>query len=116
VLWHALLGAGWFDPAWPPEVRAYFATRLVEWEVGNGGFRQAAHNAGDFFDEAIAGYELMGLNESAALIREAKAQRNDDAALDALDERVTTAPWPGVPWADEARLAYVRTHREAFRF
>src|SRR5271165_3222885 len=52
-------------------VGVYYASRFVQWEVGNGGFAQAALNIPQWFALAAAGYEELGKGKSAALIREA---------------------------------------------
>ena len=89
ALWSSLCGrldAGSEFSSWPDEVQAYFATRYVDWEVGNGGFRQAlANESRRYFPAAIAGYERLGRSDLADLLREALAAP-DLAALDALDE------------------------------
>jgi hypothetical protein len=99
----------------PAGVRMYYATRMVESEVGNGGFGQAIENVADYFDEAIVGYRLLGDEPSASLLVDARAAADDDRTLERLDMMVSGPPWSGVPWADAARLAYVRQHRDEFR-
>jgi hypothetical protein len=117
-LWMALLGSG-VSPetlrSFPEGVRAFYATRTIEWEVANGGFRQAIDNAANCFEEAIAGYRLIGDDASAQLLARALRSTSDLEALAALDEEVDGAPWGGVPWGDSRRIAYVRAHREEFR-
>lgn len=118
-LWFALLGAGVSCEtlaSFPEAVRMYYATRLIEWEVGNGGFSQAIHNAATCFPDAIAGYELVGDHASAELLRRALESSHDEQALNALDEGLDGPPWHGVPWGDERRIAYVRAHRNEFQF
>jgi hypothetical protein len=97
-------------------VRMYFSTRLIESEVGSGGFAYALEVAGEYIDEAIAGYELLGDSASADLLRRARRSATDGDALNRLDEEVAGLPWNGVPWADVARIAYVRSHRHEFHF
>jgi hypothetical protein len=109
ALWSALCGRvdrGDDVMEWPVEVRAYYATRMVDWEVGNGGFRQALTNVPECFPHAIAGYELLGRPDLANLLRNALGAP-DPAALDALDEQLDVN--------DDLRVAYVRAHRDAFR-
>jgi hypothetical protein len=109
-------------------VRVYFASRLLQWEVDNGGFAQAAYNIPEWFEPAAWAYEQLGLRKAAALIREAVPlldeerttftaeeigglfQQFAESRLAALDERLEESDW----WADEERLRYVRAHREAF--
>jgi hypothetical protein len=115
-LWMALLGAGVSSEtlsSHPAGVRMFYATRLVEWEVGNGGFSQALENARECLEEAIAGYEMLGDHESTELLQRAIERSK---ALEALDEELEGPPWEGVPWGDARRLAYVRAHRDEFRF
>jgi hypothetical protein len=99
----------------PAGVRAYYSTRLIEWEVANGGFTQAVFNCGEHLDAAAHGYVLLGDEWSADLMRRAQAIGDDGSALDALDEEVDGPPWNGAPWSDETRVAYVRSHRDEFR-
>ena len=115
-LWMALLGAGVSDEtlaSYPAGVRMFYATRLVEWEIGNGGFSQALENARQCLEEAIAGYEMLGDHESMELLQRAIERSK---ALEALDAELDGPPWGGVPWGDARRLAYVRGHRDEFRF
>jgi Domain of unknown function (DUF4375) len=101
---------------YPAGVRMYFATRMVEWEIGNGGFEQVFENGVDeYFPAAKAGYSLLGDEASALLLDQATAARDDDAALSALDDSLDGPPWNGVPWSDAKRIAYVRAHRGEFR-
>jgi hypothetical protein len=109
ALWSSLCGrvdAGANLSTWPQEVRAYYATRYVDWEVMNGGFRQAIANIPDIFPEAVAGYVLLGRSDLAELLRRALAA-SDLASLDALDEDLDVN--------DDLRVAFVREHRHAFR-
>jgi hypothetical protein len=58
----------------PLEVTQYYASRLVQWEVGNGGFPQAIDNGlQEWFLSAAAAYDLFGKPEFANLIRKANA-------------------------------------------
>ena len=96
-------------------VRMYFATRTVEWEVGNGGFAQAVDNVAEYWGEAIAGYRLLGDEASAVLLVQVQRAAGNDDALEAFDDEVEGPPWNGVPWGDESRVRYVRDHRDDFR-
>jgi Domain of unknown function (DUF4375) len=117
----------------PEPVRVYFATRLVEWDVGNGGFAQAAMNYLAVFEHAAKGFESLGKPDIAALIRAAakvaeREQANIDEAraggvegaveyfregdaFDEFDERLGDVGWFE---NGEARLSYVRAHRDDF--
>jgi hypothetical protein len=60
--------------ALPLGVRAIYATWLVDAEVNNGGFNQYFFNSsGQYADEALAGYELLGTEDYAAVMRSAIA-------------------------------------------
>jgi len=56
----------------PPQVGFYFASRLLQNDVCNGGFAQAAFNMPEWFDLAAAGYRALGKNRSAEIIQEVK--------------------------------------------
>ena len=60
--------------ALPPGVRAIYTTWLVDAEVNAGGFRQYFFNSsGQYAGDALAGYELLGAEEYAAVMRSAIA-------------------------------------------
>lgn len=101
--------------ALPPGVRMYFATRMVEWEAGSGGFDAALDNAGEYIDEALAGYRLLGDLPSVDLWERVLDAADDADLLDELSDEVEGPPWNGVPWGDTPRIAYVRAHRDEFR-
>lgn len=112
-------------------VLLYYASRLVQWEVGNGGFAQAAYNVPEWFEAAALGYDELGLPGLGALIREAITllpTENRETTFDAqeigelfgqfaesklaqLDDRLEGTGWE----ADVRRLQYVRENRQAFR-
>jgi hypothetical protein len=117
--------------ALPTPVRLYFASRLVEWDVGNGGFAQAAYNVPHLFALAREGYAALGLPAAAALIARAEqliAEGHGDFDVDLeddigeafdefaesplaeLDDEIDEAGW----WATEQRTAYVLEHRADF--
>jgi hypothetical protein len=125
---------------YPPPVGVYLASRWLEWEVGNGGFAQAAYNMPQWFERAAIGYAALGKPRASALIEEAlqmlSSERDtlkrkgllmrklaDDKAIHevfshfkesdmaALDSRIPEDEW----WIDEERVAYVRKNRDAFR-
>ena len=110
-------------------VQLYYASRFLQWEVGNGGFAQAAYNIPEWFDLAAAGYDELGLGSFAALIREATSLVPTEVAsfdatqigelfaqfaesgLASLDRRLGEIVWE----ADVRRIQYVRENRVAFR-
>lgn len=113
------------EPIW-----VYLASRWLEWEVGNGGFPQAAYNVPDWFELAESAYQKLGLEDAAGLIARARKliaggetrgfvsrhigelfEQFRDSELAELDEQLEAVNW----WAGEVRLAYVRRHRDAFR-
>ena len=60
--------------ALPPGVRAIYTTWLVDAEVNNGGFNQFFFNSsGQYAGDALAGYELLGAEDYAAVMRGAIA-------------------------------------------
>lgn len=62
--------------ALPPGTRAVYTTWLVDLEVNNGGFNQFFFNPyGEFAGLALAGYELLGAEDYAAIMRAAIATR-----------------------------------------
>jgi hypothetical protein len=115
---------------WPEPVQTYFASRNLQWEVGNGGFAQAAMNIPEWFQEAAKGYERLGKPRCAALIQDAmrilESERSrltaagatlekafeyfDDSPFDSIDDRLDEVGW----WSDKDRIDYVRNHRAAF--
>ena len=97
----------------PDGVRMYFATRMVEWDVGNGGFEHAVGCTAEYFEEAIAGYRLLGDLAAKQLLQRARALAGDPVALRALDSE-GERPWHGLPSGKSARIVYVRDHRDEF--
>mgnify|MGYP003387532830 FL=1 len=90
----------------------------MQWEVGNGGFAQAAENVLDWMPYALHGYLALNNHDGALLIQKAldivsnykiENQSMFDA-LEALDEEMNTDWWE----VDTARVAYVRENSEAF--
>jgi hypothetical protein len=121
---------------YPPPVGVYLASRWLEWEVGNGGFAQAAYNIPEWFERAETGYAALGKPKAVALIEEAlqmlskerdtlrrkgllnapmiihKVFRHfSESDMATLDARIPEDEW----WIDEERVAYVRKNRDAFR-
>jgi len=120
---------------YPQPVGVYLASRWLQWEVGNGGFAQAAYNIPQWFEMAAIGYAALGKPKAVALIKEAlqmlsserdilmrKGLLNDttihevfrhfsESDMAVLDTRIPDHEW----WIDEERVAYVRKNRDAFR-
>lgn len=62
--------------AMPAGVRAIYTTWLVDAEVNNGGFNQFFFNpSGEHAGDALVGFELLGAEEYAAVMRAAIATR-----------------------------------------
>jgi hypothetical protein len=114
----------------PEPVWVYLASRWLEWEVGNGGFPQAAYNIPAWFELGELAYRKLGLEAAAALVARARKMvamgesrgfiargigelfsRFRESKLAELDAELDSVGW----WADEVRLAYVRNNRAAFR-
>ncbi len=111
--------------------RNYYASRYVEWEVGNGGFAQAVLNIPDYLEPGALAFEALGKPQVADRIREALAifqtevqtlpevkPGNEpalsdyflDNALSDLDKGLEAIGF----WSDADRLSYVRANRGAF--
>jgi len=116
--------------ALPEPVWVYLASRWLEWEVGNGGFAQAAYNIPDWFSLAERAYRTLELDAAADLIARASKliakgdsrgfvarklgelfEQFTESKLAKLDAELDAAGW----WADDVRVAYVRRKRAAFR-
>ena len=114
----------------PEPVWVYLASRLLEWEVGNGGFPQAAYNTPDWFALGELAYRKLGLDAAADLIVRARKMISSgesrgfvarhigdlfaqfrESKLAKLDAELESVGW----WADDLRLAYVRKNRAVFR-
>lgn len=77
-----------------PTLQAFWATQLLEYEVGNGGFVQFFWNSSrEFVGEAILGYEFFGLGDYAKLVEEAVAIAKPERPL------FLAAAWDGSPEA-----------------
>lgn len=115
----------------PLPVQHYYASRFMEWEVGNGGFAQAAFNIPELFEPAARGYEALDLPACGARIREAQQilERNRRRmqgwrrlSIGRLFRAFARSPFARLQdgleelgwWAEDARLAYVRKHKAAF--
>jgi hypothetical protein len=83
--------------ALPAGVRAVYTTWLVDAEVNAGGFRQYFFNSsGQYAGDALAGYELLGAEEYAGVMRSAIAtfeiDRDRLAAFEAEDPELARSP------------------------
>jgi hypothetical protein len=90
--------------------RAIYATWVLEGDVDNGGWYQAFGNGTDaLIEPAIDGYELMGLPEYAAVLREVRAQNFDESSPDEVGERLDRL-WFELSGSEEARARLVDAH------
>jgi hypothetical protein len=121
----------------PIPVINYYASRRMEWDVGNGGVAQAAYNMPEWFEAAARGYDAIGHADAAGLIRRALAISKGESGVVArlrrrgagigaifksfresslkgldgdLPDTLETIGW----WASADRIAYVRQNRPAF--
>jgi hypothetical protein len=147
-LW-MLLSGRITDPSqfdnYPRPVGVYLASRWLQWEVGNGGFAQAAYNRPEWFEMAAIGYAALGKLKAVALIKEALqmlSNERDTLRRKGLDNFALLYRTEGhdktyrevfrhfresdmavldtrIPddewWIDEERVAYARKNRDAFR-
>lgn len=118
--------------AWTKGLQMLWATQLVDDEVNNGGFNQYFFNAsGQYAMEAIEGFELIGAQRRADIVKKAVDQLFRDAPrlrkfyeprtvqafmesykhtdLGAIDEE-----WFTAPEFFTARTQYMREHPEEF--
>jgi hypothetical protein len=102
----------------PIEVLYYYGSRLVQWEVGNGGFLLAASGVSEWFPIAAEAYDALGYPAFSRLIRQAAKLPpvEDDSgaagqSFEALDAQLAEVEWE----VDEQRIAYVRLHRDKFK-
>jgi hypothetical protein len=113
--------------ALPPGVRAYLATRLFEWEVGNGGLHQYFFNypSPDLLTLVLDGYSYLRLPDARRVVEElvapvAEAEhawRNSlrdgtiegffasypESCLPSYDDRIGYPPGPGQALAQRDR-------------
>lgn len=118
---------------WPEPVRQFYAIYDFNFQVGNGGFAQAAYNVPHLFPIALRAFEHLGLKDAAAICREALAklpdeitsqiekgiidtesledvfEHFDDSEMAELDEAI-----PAEFWADDKLQRLAEDNREAF--
>ena len=111
-------------------VRAYLATHLFEWQVGNGGLHQYFFNfpSPQLLQVVLDGYSFLGLDDVRALLDVAVhplAAREQEWRESLRDGRIETffGSYPEtqlsqfdnqVGFHDKQRIAYVRGHPELF--
>lgn len=117
--------------AFPDVVGTYYASRYVEWEVGNGGFAQAVLNVPEWLGPAAAAFKALGkpmvtdiIVEAQEIVRReisalpevrpgAEQALSDyfyDNAFNHLDAQLDDIGF----WSDDRRVALVRENREQF--
>jgi hypothetical protein len=113
------LGDDAFEPeklaSQPRGVRTLMTTRIVEDTVDNGGWPSVFYNSVEgHLDGAIAGYEVLGRADRAALAAEARDHGFDSDAEDTDFWDGLDARWFALPSTDSARAAWLRSHPEDF--
>ncbi|APW41770.1 DMP19 family protein [Rhodoferax saidenbachensis] len=102
----------------PSAIGVYYASRLLQWEVGNGGFSQAAYNVPEWLSRAATAYEVLGREQFSALLRKADGLiPSDPEQLEALEPSFVELDGhlDAIEWEiDQARISYVRSQRDAF--
>lgn len=116
----------------PEPVGFYFASKLLQNDVCNGGFAQAAFNMPEWFELASAGYKALGKNKMAEVILEVKALLpvNEEAVRQLRADETKWEDYFGEhvfqiydrlvfdsdDWeVDPERIAYLRAYRNAFK-
>ncbi len=118
---------------WPDPVRQFYALYDFNFQVGNGGFAQAAYNVPHLFPIALSTFEKLGLRDAAAICRKALAilpdeitsqiekgvidtdsledvfEHFDDSEMAELDEAI-----PDEFWADDKLQRLAEDNRAAF--
>ena len=118
---------------WPENVRFFYACYDLNYQVGNGGFAQAAYNVPWLIPVAQEAFERFGLMEAAALCQQAVSMlpteiaehsakgftgtetlqdvfdHFDESAMAELDERL-----PSEFWADDKLQDLVQQNRQEF--
>jgi hypothetical protein len=114
-------------------VRYFFACYDLNYQVGNGGFAQAAYNVPELFPIAVEAFEYFGHQEAAQLCRTAISMlppelaehfekgltdspdlqevfdHFDDSAMQTLDEQI-----PDNFWVDDRLQQLVEENRNEF--
>lgn len=118
---------------WPKPVKQFYALYEFNFQVGNGGFAQAAYNVPHLFPIALDAFEDLRLQDAAAICRKALAmlpaeitaqiekgivdtesledvfEHFGDSELSELDETI-----PDEFWVDDKLQRLAETHRDAF--
>jgi hypothetical protein len=113
-----------------PGVRAYVATRLFEWEVGNGGLHQyfLNHPSADLFGLVLDGYAHLGLESARRIVaeevapiaereregRESLRDSSDETFAKSYSDTELTQLDEQIELHDAERIQYVRAHPTLF--
>jgi len=120
-------------PQWPESVQHFYACYDINYQVGNGGFAQAAYNVPELLPLAQKAFERFGRRQAAHLCERAVTmlpaelrehlskglqgsptledvfEHFDDSEMAQLDENL-----PQEFWADDALQQLVQEHRSDF--
>jgi hypothetical protein len=120
-------------PRWPESVRLFYACYDINYQVGNGGFAQAAFNVPELLPVAQKAFEEFGRKQAADLCRRAMSMlpaelrehlakglkdgpslgdvfdHFSESEMAKLDENL-----PAEFWADDALQELVQQHRQDF--
>lgn len=116
--------------AMQPRLRAYYVTRLFEWEVMNGGLHQYFfnHPDPDLLELILDSYPILGLPEQAEAIRELIAPLESqesawreslrDGTIETFFESYVESALPDfddrIELHDPERVSFIRAHASDF--
>ena len=100
---------------WPDPVKIYYACYDMNFQVGSGGFEQAAFNIPSLFKWAAIGYNELGLEKYAQVLIKvtesvSKEKQNPEIDLSEYDYVTEEEEW----WLGENLNNYARSHSEQF--
>src|SRR5262249_31710528 len=55
----------------PTAVRFYYTGRYIKWQIGNGGFAQAAYNCPELFIHGVEAYTAINMPDMSKLLAKA---------------------------------------------
>lgn len=120
-------------PQWPESVRLFYACYDINFQVGNGGFGQAAYNVPELLAIAPKAFERFGRKQAADLLRRAESMLpaelqehlakglRDRPTIDDVFAHFCTSEMaqldenlPAEFWADDALQDLVQQNRKDF--